>query len=277
MCEEVDELRKRLAAEKDNQVSKLCQEREQLGAELNNLQQKITEQITTISELETARQKVDSEMEQITQLLSAREAEIANLQGQQHEDVTVIQQQLAKVTRENNELKEQLKKENESFQQQESQVIGAGQSVKLLELEQHVQDLEKQLANKASDLIEKERAVVLLREQLTELAGAKCARCESLQDTIKELQTHLDTTKTCLAQAGKEKQELSNELKSIQQQQVTSVENVASEKNLLQSEITKQSKELDRLKTHLLQVTLLLARHVKYFQKTSLVTLLNFN
>ena len=250
-----------MAAEKDGQVSKLSKEREQLSTELVNLQQKISEQITTISGLETARKKVDSEMEQITQLLSAREAEIASLQGQQHEDVTIIQQQLAKVTKENNELKEQMKREKENFQQQKSQVSDDSQThaqANVLELEQQVRDLEKQQATKASDLLEKEQAIVILREQVKQLTGAKCSQCDNLQDTIKELQTQLDSSKACIAQVEKENKELSSEIKKTQQQQVISVENVTSEKNQLQAEITKQSKELERLKTHLLQVTVLL-------------------
>lgn len=250
----MDELRKRLAAEKDDQVSKLSQEREQLSTELVNLQQKISEQITTISKLETTRKKVDSEMEQITQLLSAREAEIASLQGQQHEDIAIIQQQLAKVTKENNELREQMKREREIFQQQESQVSDVSQThtqTKLLELEQQVQDFEKQQASKASVLLEKEQAIVVLREQVKQLTGAKCFQCNNSQDTIKELQTQLESSRACLAQAEKENKELNSEVKRIQQQQV---ENRTSEKNQLQAEITKQSKELERLKTHLLQV-----------------------
>ena len=244
----MDELRKRLAAEKDDQVSKLSQEREQLSTELVNLQQKISEQITTISKLETTRKKVDSEMEQITQLLSAREAEIASLQGQQHEDIAIIQQQLAKVTKENNELREQMKGEREIFQQQESHDSQTHTQTKLLELEQQIQDLEKQQASKASDLLEKEQAIVALREQVKQLTGAKS---NNSQDTIKELQTQLDSSRACLAQAEKENKELNSEIQRIQQQQL---ENVTSEKNQLQAEIAKQSKELERLKTHLLQV-----------------------
>ena len=244
----MDELRKRLAAEKDDQVSKLSQEREQLSTELVNLQQKISEQITTISKLETTRKKVDSEMEQITQLLSAREAEIASLQGQQHEDIAIIQQQLVKVTKENNELREQMKGEREIFQQQESHDSQTHTQTKLLELEQQIQDLEKQQASKASDLLEKEQAIVALREQVKQLTGAKS---NNSQDTIKELQTQLDSSRACLAQAEKENKELNSEIQRIQLQQL---ENVTSEKNQLQAEIAKQSKELERLKTHLLQV-----------------------
>jgi len=257
VCEEVDELRKRLAAEKDDQVSKLSQEREQLSTELVNLQQKISEQITTISGLETARKKVDSEMEQITQLLSAREAEIASLQGQKHEDITIIQQQLAKVTKENNELKEQMKRETENFQQQELQVSDDNQThthIKLLELEQKVQELKKQQASKTSDLFEKEQAIIVLQEQVKQLTGAKCSQCNNSQDCIKELQAQLDSSRAYLAQVEMENKELSSEIERIQQQKVASVDNVTSEKNQLQTEITKQSKELERLKTHLLQV-----------------------
>ena len=268
-------LRRRLATVNDEQVAKVQHEREQMSEELLNLQQKISEQINTISDLEQVHNKVNEEMEQMTLLLAARETDIATLQGQ---DFHHIQQQLSKqlteVKLENHKLKEQIKEqainEGKVFYDKDTQnIVNSNNTTSVEELQRKFEQLQLEHAASETDLhsrvSKKEEIIISLREQVQQLTetlqmsqNSECHNCSQLTEKVVNFQLKFEPMEARVITLERQNSELTDEITRLQKDQINTSEVVISEKNQLQTELAKRSKELERLKTHLLQVSCLL-------------------
>lgn len=246
------------------------QEREQMKEELLTLQQKISKQINTISDLEQAHDKVNQEMEQMTLLLAAREADIVNLQSKKEEGFHHVQQQLCKelteTKLENDKLREQIKQLMISRQKvltdNETQTItGIGEMAATSE--DLLTKLKVEYAASETDLqsqvLKKEETINSLREQvqqLTEMMAehSQCQNCSHLKKQVEDFKLKFEPLETRAVTMEKENKELTEQIKRLQEDSVAKSDAAISEKSQLQSELAKCSKELERLKTHLLQV-----------------------
>lgn len=224
--------------------------------ELVKLQQRISEQINTISNLEHAHDKVNEEMEQMTLLLAARETDI--LKSKKEES---LHQQLSKQLTEtklvNDKLQEQIKELMEkTFADKDVQTVNSGDGT----MEEWQLSVASE-ANLQSEISKREETIVTPRgqvEQLMEqLSGSKeCHNCSHLMKQIEDLKLKCEPLEGRITAMEKENKELTNEIKKLQEDRSTTTELVTSEKTQMQMELTKCSKELERLKTHLLQVVL---------------------
>lgn len=224
--------------------------------ELVKLQQRISEQINTISNLEHAHDKVNEEMEQMTLLLAARETDI--LKSKKEES---LHQQLSKQLTEtklvNDKLQEQIKELMEkTFADKDVQTVNSGDGT----MEEWQLSVASE-ANLQSEISKREETIVTPRgqvEQLMEqLSGSKeCHNCSHLMKQIEDLKLKCEPLEGRITAMEKENKELTDEIKKLQEDRSTTTELVTSEKTQMQMELTKCSKELERLKTHLLQVVL---------------------
>lgn len=232
------------------------QEREQMKEELITLQQKISTQISTISSLEQAHDKVNEEMEQMTSLLAAREADIVNLQSKREEDFQQTQQQLNKQLSEakldSDKLKEQIKelmmnKENLCVNKETQTGITNCEASEALQVE-----------HAANDLSRNEETIKLLREQVQQLTEAlqlsTCNKCPQLKKQVEDLKMKFEPLEGHVVTMESKNKELREEIQKLQDSHITKLDEVTSAKTQLQSQLTKCCKELERLKTHLLQV-----------------------
>lgn len=230
--------------------------------ELVSLQQKITIQIKTISDLELAHDKVKQEMEQMTTLLAARETDIVNLQDKKEE---YFHQQLSKELTESKQENDKLKEQITALQiskvviDKEIQTLASSdETTTIEELQKKFEQLQLEHVASETDLqsqvSKKEETIISLREQLQQLTetlqlseSTGCQSCSRLMKQVEPLEERV-------AVMEKENNELTEEIRRLQDDHVTTSEVVTTEKNQLQSELAKCSKELERLKTHLLQV-----------------------
>ena len=251
----------------DEQVAKVQQQREQMKEELVNLQQRISEQINTISNLEHAHDKVSQEMEQMTLLLAARETDIVNLKSKKEEGLQHIQQQLSKELAEtklvNDKLQEQLKELNreKAFANKAVQTVTISGGT-LEDLQKRFEQLQLEHTASETNLQCQEETIVTLREQVEQLTeilqlseSKECENCSHLMKQVEDVQLKCEPLEGRIVAMEKENKELTDEIKKLQDDQFTATEVVTSEKNQLELELSKCSKELERLKTHLLQVT----------------------
>ena len=217
--------------------------------ELVKLQHKISEQIDTISNLEHAHDKVNEEMEQMTLLLAARETDI--LKSKEEES---LHQQLSKQLTEtklvNDKLQEQIKELMEKTDK-DVQTVNSGDHT----MEQW-QLLVASEANLQSEISKREETIVKLREQVDQLMeqlseSKECPNCCHLMKQVEDLKLKCEPLEGRIVAMEKENKELTDEIKSLQEDRSTTTELVTSP---VQLELTKCSKELERLKTHLLQV-----------------------
>lgn len=259
----------------DEQVAKVQHEREQMSEELLGLQQKISEQINTISDLEQAHDKVNQEMEQMTLLLAARETDIANLQSRKEKGFHHIQQQLSKelteIKVENDKLKEQIKEQALNrkellFSDKETQTIASSNETTTIEDLQKKFELEHAASETDlhSQVSKKEETIVLLRKQVQQLTetlqlseNVECHNCSLLTEKVEDFKVKLEPLEVRVLTMETENKKLTDEVKKLQEDQVITSEVAISEKSQLQSELAKCTKELERLKTHLLQVLLI--------------------
>ena len=240
------------------------QEREQMKEELVTLQQKISTQISTISHLEQAHDKVNHEMEQMTLLLAARETDIANLQSKREEDLEQTQQQLNKeltaAKLDNDRLKEQVEQlmmnKEKLCINKETQTVIAKDEVTTSEESQSQLEHTASEQHLQAELSRKEETINSLREQVQQFteAMATCHNCSQLKKQVEDLQMKFEPLEGRAITAENKNKELREEIKKLQESQFTTLDEVTSEKNQLQSELAKCSKELERLKSHLLQV-----------------------
>lgn len=273
-----------MAAANDEQVAKVQQEREEMKEELVTLQQKISKQMSTISDLEQAHDQVNQEMEQMTLLLTARETDIVNLQNKKEESFYHIQQQLNKelteAKLENDRLKEQLKEVTISvekvFIDKDTQTVTNGDQTITIEDLQKLEQLQLECAANKTDLksqvSEKEETIKSLTEQVQQLTealqlteGTQCHNCSHLKKQVENFQLKFEPLEVRVVTMETENKELTEEVKRLREGQATNSDVVNAEKNQLQSELAKCTKELERLKTHLLQVLLTAGRNFKCF------------
>ena len=229
------------------------QEREQMKEELITLQQKISTQISTISSLEQAHDKVNEEMEQMTSLLAAREADIVNLQSKREEDFQQqLNKQLSEAKLDSDKLKEQIKelmmnKENLCVNKETQTGITNCEASEALQVE-----------HAANDLSRNEETIKLLREQVQQLTEAlplsTCDKCPQLKKQIEDLKMKFEPLEGHVVAMESKNKELREEIQKLQESYITKLDEVTSAKTQLQSQLTKCCKELERLKTHLLQV-----------------------
>lgn len=237
--------------------------------ELVTLQQKISTQINTISHLEQAHDKVNHEMEQMTLLLAARETDIVNLQSKREEDLQQTQQQLSKeltaAKLDNDQLKKQIEelmmnkeklcvnKETQTAIIRDEVTTSEG-SQEMLQLE-HTATSEQHLQ---AELSRKEETINSLREQVQQfteqLQVTTCHSCSQLKKQVEDLQMKFEPLEGRAVTADNQNKELREEIKKLQESHIAQLDEVTSEKNRLHSELAKCSKELERLKSHLLQV-----------------------
>ena len=121
-------------------------------------------------------------------------------------------------------------------------------------------NLQCQLANK-------EELIISLREQLQQLTDTlhlsenkQCQNCSHFKQQVEDLKLKFSPLETRIALMEKENKKLTDEIKKLWEDQASSSVIVTSEKNQLQSELTKHLRELERLKAHLLQVCSLLLK-----------------
>lgn len=229
------------------------QEREQMKEELITLQQKISTQISTISSLEQAHDKVNEEMEQMTSLLAAREADIVNLQSKREEDFQQqLNKQLSEAKLDSDKLKEQIKelmmnKENLCVNKETQTGITNCEASEALQVE-----------HAANDLSRNEETIKSLREQVQQLTEAlqlsTCNKCPQLKKQVEDLKMKFEPLEGHVVTMESKNKELREEIQKLQDSHITKLDEVTSAKTQLQSQLTKCCKELERLKTHLLQV-----------------------
>ena len=244
----------------DEQVAKVQQEREEMKEELVNLQQRISEQIDTISNLEHAHDKVNQEMEQMTLLLAARETDIVNIKSKEEES---LHQQLSKQLTEtklvNDKLQEQIKELTEkTFADKEVQTVtGCDDTIEDLQKSEHSAietNLQCEVSKQQETIVTLREQVEQLMEQLSE--SKECQSCSHLMKQVEDLRLKCEPLEGHIIAMEKENKELTDEIKKLQENRSTTTEVVTSENNQFQLELAKCSKELERLKTHLLQVVL---------------------
>ena len=215
--------------------------------ELVKLQQRISEQIDTISNLEHAHDKVNEEMEQMTLLLAARETDI--LKSKEEES---LPQQLSKQLTETKLVndKQQIKELTEkTFADKDIQTDDTMEEWQLVVASE---------ANLQSEVSKREETIVTLREQVEQLMEQSsvsnvCHNCSHLMKQVEDLKLKCEPLEGRIVAMEKENKELTDEIKKLQEDQLTTTE---VEKTQVQLELTKCSKELERLKAHLLQVGL---------------------
>ena len=250
----------------DEQVARVQQEREQMKEELLKLQQKISDQIDTISNLEHAHDKVNGEMEQMTLLLAARESDIVNLQSKKEEGLHHMQQQLTKELREAKLVNDKLQGEINKFTLSSKESIADKEVQTVANSDKTTEDLQKRCsqledAARESELEHqvsmKDEAISSLQQQVHQLTEAlsdsrNCKSSSHLMKQLEDLHLKFEPLESRIVILERENKELTDEIEKLQ---FTATETSTSEKNQLQVELGKCSRELERLKTHLLQVT----------------------
>ena len=228
--------------------------------ELLKLQQRISDQIDTIYNLEHAHDKVNREMEQMTLLLAARESDIVNLQSKKEKGLHHMQEQLTKELREaklvNDKLQEEINKgtvsSKESVADKEVQTVTNGDTT-TEELQKRSSQLEdsareSEFHRQVSMKDKTQQEVHQLTEALSESRDGK-----DLMKQLEDLHLKFEPLESRIVILERENKELTDEIERLQ---FAATETATSEKNRLQAELGKCSKELERLKTHLLQVTI---------------------